>query len=110
MKNLKKLRTEHHLSQQQLADLVHVTQQSIWKYENNIAHPDIDTIKELAVLFHTSIDYLVGYSDAVPTLPGASITPVEYSLLQAFRTLEPDSKEALLQFLRSLSKQRACIK
>ena len=36
MKRLKKLRVEKGLSQQQLADFLHITQQSIYKYENDI--------------------------------------------------------------------------
>lgn len=63
MKNLKKLRTEHHMSQQQLAEHLYVTQQSIWKYENGQAHPDLDILKRMADFFGVSIDYLVGRTD-----------------------------------------------
>lgn len=43
MKNIKLLRTQHHMSQQQLADTLQVSQQSIHKYENDITTPDIET-------------------------------------------------------------------
>jgi len=63
MKNLKLLRTKHNLSQQKLADILHISQQSVYKYENDITSPDIDTLKQMADYFETSIDYLVGYTD-----------------------------------------------
>ncbi len=61
--NLKKLRNEYNVSQQQLADVVGVSQQSINKYENHNIEPDIETLKTIAKFFNTSIDYLVGYEN-----------------------------------------------
>ena len=61
--NLKKLRNEYNISQQQLADVIGVSQQSINKYENHNIEPDIETLKTMAKFFNTSIDYLVGYED-----------------------------------------------
>lgn len=63
MKNLKILREKEQMSQQKLADQFHLSQQSIYKYENNLAEPDISTLKEFAKFFGTTIDYLVGNSD-----------------------------------------------
>lgn len=61
--NLKKLRSEHKISQQQLADVIGVSQQSINKYENHNIEPDIETLKTMAKFFNTTIDYLVGYEE-----------------------------------------------
>ena len=36
MQNLKSLRKEHNLSQQNLADILHISQQSVYKYENGM--------------------------------------------------------------------------
>lgn len=63
MDNLKKLRQEHGLSQQQLADILHISQQSIHKYENDLSSPDIDMLKNMADYFNTSVDYLIGNTD-----------------------------------------------
>lgn len=60
MKNLKSLRLEKGLSQQKLADILNISQQSIYKYENNISEPDIAMLITIANYFGTSIDYLVG--------------------------------------------------
>ena len=56
MENLKLLRKKHNLSQQQLADIVNRSQQSIQKYENGNAVPDLSILTELADYFDTSID------------------------------------------------------
>lgn len=63
VENLKKLRVEAGLSQQQLANVVGVSQQSINKYENHGVEPDIATLIVLADYFDTSVDYLIGNTD-----------------------------------------------
>lgn len=61
IKNLKILRNKYNISQQQLANVVGVSQQSINKYENHNIEPDIETLKAIATFFNTTIDYLVGF-------------------------------------------------
>lgn len=60
MNNIKLLRTQRGLSQQKLADILNVSQQSVHKYENELSEPDIFTLKTMANYFGTSIDYVVG--------------------------------------------------
>lgn len=56
---IKKLRTGQNLSQDDLAEKLYVTRQSISKYENAEATPDIDKLVQLAEIFGVSLDYLV---------------------------------------------------
>ena len=60
IKNLKALRRSREVSQQQLADAVGVSQQSINKYENHDVEPDISILIKMARYFNTSVDYLIG--------------------------------------------------
>ncbi len=60
VKNLKVLRNKKGISQQQLADIIGVTQQSVNKYENHSVEPDIYTLIKIADYFETTIDYIVG--------------------------------------------------
>ena len=69
MKNLKKLRQAKKMSQQQLALKLNLSQQTIYKYENQITEPDITTLINLADYFNTSVDYLIGNTDN-PQRPG----------------------------------------
>lgn len=57
---LKQLRKKKNLSQEQVAKRLNLTKASISGYENNIITPSIDTIRELAMLYNTTSDYLLG--------------------------------------------------
>ena len=63
MENIKKLRKEHGFSQQELAERFHVSQQSIHKYENDLATSDFRLLIDMAEYFNTSVDYLIGATD-----------------------------------------------
>ena len=61
--NLKALRMRRGMSQQQLASVINVSQQSINKYENHDVEPNIETLCALADYFNVSVDYLLGLID-----------------------------------------------
>ncbi len=54
-----KLRTEKSLSQGDLAEMLDVSRQSISKWENNSAVPDLDKLIKLGEIFGVSLDELV---------------------------------------------------
>ena len=54
-----RLRSERNLSQGDLAEMLDVSRQSISKWENNSAVPDLDKIVKLSEIFGVSIDALV---------------------------------------------------
>lgn len=65
---LRKLRTEHDLTQGQLASIIGVSKSTIGMYEQGKRVPKVDaTLKRLADFFDVSIDYLMGLSDRFPT-------------------------------------------
>lgn len=55
----KKLRTKKGFTQQNLANILHVDQTTISKWENGIARPDIITVEELAKIFGVSTDEII---------------------------------------------------
>lgn len=57
--NIYRLRTEKNLSQGDLADVLEVSRQSISKWENNSAVPELDKLIKIAQIFGTTIDALV---------------------------------------------------
>lgn len=59
--NIKVLRKEQHLTQEQLAEAMGVTAGAIYKWEQELSTPDIGMIMELASFFGVSVDALVGY-------------------------------------------------
>lgn len=56
---LKTLRQQHHLTQQALADDLHVSRQAISNWENDKNMPDIEVLIDLAQLFDISLDELI---------------------------------------------------
>ena len=59
--NIKKFRKERRMTQEQLAEAMGVSVSAVYKWESNQSTPDIRLILELADLFHTSTDVLLGY-------------------------------------------------
>ena len=57
-KKILELRTKENLSQEQLAEKMNVTRQTISKWELNQTTPDIKQAKELSRLFKISLDEL----------------------------------------------------
>ena len=52
-------RKELNYTQEQLADILGVSRQSISKWESDIAYPETDKLIELGKLFDCSMDYLL---------------------------------------------------
>jgi len=57
--NLKKIRKEHNLSQEQLAEQLNVSRQSVSKWESNQAYPEMDKMIQLCKLFNLNMDDLL---------------------------------------------------
>ena len=59
--NIKRIRQNKGVTQEQLGDIIGVTGQAISKWENGSALPDIQVLPKLADYFGISIDELMGY-------------------------------------------------
>lgn len=57
--NIYRLRTEKNMSQGDLADALEVSRQSVSKWENNSAVPELDKVIRLSQIFEISIDELI---------------------------------------------------
>ena len=56
---ISKQRKELNYTQEQLADILGVSRQSVSKWESDIAYPETDKLIELGKLFDCSMDYLL---------------------------------------------------
>ena len=61
-KNLTELRKLHNMSQEDLAEKIGVSRQTLSKYETGESLPDIEKCRMLADVFGVSIDDLISYS------------------------------------------------
>lgn len=58
--NLKKIRQDNNLTQEELAKKINTSRSNIANYENDKNMPSVDILIKLAGIFHSSVDYLIG--------------------------------------------------
>ncbi len=81
--NLRILRKEKEFSQEYLAEKMNVSRQTISKWENGSAMPDMKKVVELVELFGTSMDELLGTTVAIQKQGQVSVGRIQayaYSL------------------------------
>lgn len=61
--NLKKIRQDNNLTQEELAKKINTSRSNIANYENDKNMPSIDVLEKLSKVFNCSIDYLLGKSN-----------------------------------------------
>jgi transcriptional regulator with XRE-family HTH domain len=61
--NIRELRRKHHITQEQLADKLGVSYQSVSRWENDTCYPDMELLPALSRIFSVSIDHLLGVSE-----------------------------------------------
>ena len=59
--NIRMLRKERGLTQEQLAEAMGITVGTVSKWETGSCVPDVSLMMELAEFFETSVDVLLGY-------------------------------------------------
>ena len=72
-----KLRSAKNLSQEDLSELLSVSRQSVSKWENNTATPDLEKLIKLCDIFEISLDELAGRSKPEPKEPAVMAVPVK---------------------------------
>ena len=71
---IKDLREDMDLTQQQVAEYLHIKQNTYSQYENGHRQLPIDVLIALARFYHTSADYLLGLTDEKKPYPGNRAT------------------------------------
>ncbi|MDE6293790.1 MAG: helix-turn-helix domain-containing protein, partial [Clostridiales bacterium] len=76
---LAKLRKDNNYTQEQIADILGVSRQSVSKWESDIAYPETDKLIKLGELYNCSMDYLL--KDDVDSDPpvNSDRTPIYFS-------------------------------
>lgn len=74
---LKMLRKESNLTQEELAERLNVSRQAITKWESGDGTPDIENLKQISILFNTTIDELIKENEIVTVE-----SKVQYSYVQ----------------------------
>lgn len=99
---LKRFRKEQRLSQREVAEVWGATPQAyqIYEREEKPAVPSADKLKQLAVAFNVSMDYLVGLSDEPRPVPA------EKTLVDAIA----NCRDSIVKILAEVDKAAAKVK
>lgn len=76
--NLYRLRTQRNMSQGDVAEALEVSRQSVSKWENNSAVPELDKLVKLSELYGITLDELVGRPAPKEESPSASSAPTQH--------------------------------
>lgn len=60
---IRELRESQGMSQKEMGDLVHISQQSVSRIENNSLFVNTDVLGNICKLFHVTTDYILGFSN-----------------------------------------------
>jgi transcriptional regulator with XRE-family HTH domain len=82
----RELRTNRHLTHEELADQLEVGVAQIWRYEKGKITPSGDVIARMAQVFEVSADYLLGLADdPTPYFDENNLSKSERELIAALR-------------------------
>ena len=107
MNNIKKLRQEKGLTQNELANIFELDQTTVSKWELGKAFPDTQMLIKLSSYFDVSTDYLLGisqlfYPDKIKNqMPDLSTE--EQLLIDTFRTLPESEKTKARDYVNYLA-------
>lgn len=96
--NLKKYRIKKNLTQEEVAEFLGITPQSVSKWERGESYPDITFLPALANIFETSVDLLIGMDTirAEETRYNIHKKAVEYQRSGNYDAAEKTYRDALL--------------
>ena len=72
MLRIRDLREDHDLTQQALADYLHIRQNTYSQYETGTRQLSTDVLIRLARFYHTSTDYILELTDVTTPYPPKS--------------------------------------
>lgn len=98
--NLKKYRILKNLTQEDLAEYLNITPQSVSKWERGECYPDISFLPALANIFETSVDLLIGMDTirAEQTRYTIHKTATEFENRGDYQAAETVYRDALLTY------------
>lgn len=105
MENLRLLRKKHGLTQVQLAEILNISQSTLWGYETGKHEPDNTTLQKISNYFKVSIDYLFGRESDFENnvIQGTEepffTTPQEQEFIIKLRSLSSSTQAMILRVL-----------
>lgn len=102
---LKKLRELKHVTQQELADYLHVTRPTIAGYETKGKEPSYETMLAIASFFDVSADYLItgkNYPGSLKALESHSLSDMLYEDFLILDSNQQNATATILERIRQM--------
>ena len=96
--NIKKIREDKNLTQQQIAELIHMHRSNYSKVESGQRELSVDAINKVAKYFGMTIDQIVNFDGAIPQ----EITIEDKAMMEQVKMiqeLEPDEKNMVFKMV-----------
>lgn len=105
---IKELREKAGLSQTELADKIHTTKQTIYKYETGVVtNIPSDKIELLASILDCSPNYIMGWGEPSPISDDFSLSTLEREIIVKYRQADSIDKEMVRRILKIEEKREA---
>ncbi len=101
---IKNLRLKMGLKQQEFAKMIGVAPVTLYRYENNILEPNINTLKKIATALSTNVDTVIGFDS--PMLDLRKLTDTQAELVQAVIHLSPETEKQVLGYIQGLTNRK----
>lgn len=95
---LKELRQKANKSQQDMANILNMSQTGYNGYETGKSEPNIETLKKLAQYFHTTIDNLVGLETPY-LIDKSQFTELQLEIIEKLKKLSKESCERVNAYI-----------
>lgn len=107
MNNLKQLRKEKRLTQQEMANMLNISQNAYSYWENDKVKIDNKSLEKLSSFFGVSIDYILGLEEAKPSQSvDQQLNEEDFAFFGEVQELTSDEKEDVLNFINFIKSKR----
>lgn len=96
---IKELRKNRNIRQDELAQIVDVGRTSVGKWENGNNYPTVEVLDKLATYFGVTTDYLLGRDN----LPATKRNALDFKMLEEFNSLNDFGKREAIKRISELS-------
>ena len=104
MKNLKYIRNQQHLTQQEMADKLGVKRPTYSRYESGERQPDKELLIKMADILNVTTDYLLGKVEDSQYLD-PKLSNIEFALYGEVKELTDEQKQDILDYARFKKEQ-----
>ncbi len=100
---LKKLRTESHMTQENLANILNISREAYSLYETNKRQMNYETICSVSRFYNVSTDYILGNSESKKNY---DLCNDEIDLLNLYRSCDQRGKRIILGVAKLSNSQK----